>query len=204
MIVGGEQVARFVSERLGFGLCPPFTAVGIERDGKIVAGVIFNHFEGADVHFTAAGSGWTRGFLCAIGEYVFGQLGCARMTAITRSDDVATLAGRLGGQIEGRMRNHFGVGQDGLVIGILRHEWRYATVRPSQARLTTTSCASCQEEANFSGLDPQGSRSDADGAGAGWPQPVYGRDAATAEHDGPERPVGQRRLFAERHYRLHG
>jgi RimJ/RimL family protein N-acetyltransferase len=125
VIVTGEPVARFVSERLGFGLCPPYTAMGIERNGEIVAGAIFNHFEGADVHVGIVGTGWTRGFIRAVGEYVFGQLGCERMTAITREESVCDFARRLGGQVEGRLRSHFGPGEDGIVCGILRDEWRF-------------------------------------------------------------------------------
>lgn len=125
MIVSGEAVASFVSEQLGFGLCPPYVAIGIERDGAVVAGVLFNHFEGADVHVTLAGSGWTRSFIRAIGSYVYDQLGCERMTAVTRCDVVAGYAKRLGGQIEGRLRSHFGAGHDGIIVGILREEWRY-------------------------------------------------------------------------------
>lgn len=125
MIVAGEEVARFVSDQLGFGLCPPYVAFGIERDGEIVAGVLLNHFEGADIHATVAGKGWTRKLLQATGEYIFDHLGCERVTAITRCDDVVDYARRLGGQIEGRLRNHFGAGHDGIVLGILREEWRY-------------------------------------------------------------------------------
>lgn len=125
MIVSGEHVARFVSDRLGFGLCPPYVAIGIERDGEVIAGCLFNHFEGADIHATVAGRGWTRAFLRAIGNYVFDQLGCERITAVTRCDEVARIAQRLGGQVEGRMRSHFGAGHDGIVLGILRDEWRY-------------------------------------------------------------------------------
>lgn len=125
MIVADERVARFVSEQLGFGLCPPYAAIGIERDGEIVAGVLLNHFEGADLHATVAGKGWTKGLLRAIGSYVFDQLGCERITAVTRCEDVAAIGRRLGGQVEGRMRSHFGAGHDGIVLGILRSEYRY-------------------------------------------------------------------------------
>jgi RimJ/RimL family protein N-acetyltransferase len=125
MIIGGEAVARFVSDKLQFGLCPPYTALGIERDGEIVAGALLNNFEGASVHLTAAGAGWTRAFLKALGEYVFDQLGCERITAITRQDDVAMLARRLGFRVEGRLRSHFGAGHDGIVLGVLRDEWKY-------------------------------------------------------------------------------
>ena len=125
MIVTDERVARFVSERLGIGLCPPYTCMGWAQDGKIVGGVIFHCFEGADVAVTAAGSGWTRGFLRAVGKYVFGRLGCERMTATTEREEVVRLARKAGGQIEGRLRSHFGPGRDGIIVGILRDEWRY-------------------------------------------------------------------------------
>lgn len=133
MIIAGEPVARFVSERLGFGLCPPYVAMGIERDGEIVAGALFNHFEGHDVHVTIAGSGWTTGFVEAVGNYVFHQLQCARMTAVTRDPKVIGYARRLGGEVEGRMRDHFGPGQDGIVLGILRRDWPYGISFPSRA-----------------------------------------------------------------------
>ncbi len=125
MIVSGEAVARFVSVGLGIAHCPPYVAIGIERDGEIVAGVLFNHFEGADVHLSAYGKGWTRAFYRAIGTYVYDQLGCERMTVVTADDYVAKLAERLGGEREGIMRNHFGNGKDAILLGILREDYRY-------------------------------------------------------------------------------
>jgi RimJ/RimL family protein N-acetyltransferase len=124
VIVTDERVARFVSDKLGFTLCPPFTAMGLEKDGEIVAGAVFNHFEGADLHVTVAGSGWTRGFLVAVGTYVFDQLGCERMTAITCCPEVMGFAERLGGKREGVLRRHFGPSKDGTIFGILREEYR--------------------------------------------------------------------------------
>lgn len=123
MIVTDDRVAQFVSERLGFALCPPFTAIGIERDGTIIGGVIFHCFEGAAVHVTAAGSGWTRGFMRAVGRYAYGQLGCERMTVTTASEQVARYAERLGGVREGVLRSQFGPGRDAILIGILRGDW---------------------------------------------------------------------------------
>jgi RimJ/RimL family protein N-acetyltransferase len=123
MIVTDDRVAKFVSDAIGKGLVPPFTCMGIERDGKIIAGVIFNVFEGCDVHVTVAGRGWTRGFFAEVGQYVFGQLKCERMTALTEQERVVNIALRLGGQIEGRLRNHFGRGRDAVIIGILKEDY---------------------------------------------------------------------------------
>ncbi len=128
MIVAGDDVARFVASRLDFVLCPPYTSMGIERDGEIVAGVLFNNFEGCSVHATMAGSGWTKGFIQALGRYVFDQLGCDRFTCITERPDVVDYVQRLGGQVEGRLRDQFGKGRDASILGVLRDEWRYGRI----------------------------------------------------------------------------
>lgn len=128
MIVTDERVARFLSERLGVALCPPYSLMGLERDGEIIAGVLFNQFEGANVHVSIAGTGWTRGFIEAVGRYVFEQLGCLRMTVTTEQEAVMKYACRLGGQVEGQMRDHFGEGRDAIIVGILRKEWKFGNL----------------------------------------------------------------------------
>jgi len=133
MIVTGEEVARFVSERLQTAFCPPYVAMGYEKDGQIVGGALFNCFEGHDVHVSVAGKGWVPGFIEAVGNYVFHQLQCGRMTAITRDPKVVEYAKRLGGMVEGTLRDHFGPGQDGVLLGILRKDWPYGISIPSRA-----------------------------------------------------------------------
>lgn len=125
MIVTDERVAQFVSKTVGKAFIPPFTCMGLEREGQVVAGVIFNVFEGADVHVSIAGRGWTPAFCRAVGKYVFEQLKCERMTAITEQASIVRIGEWLGGQVEGRLRNHFGNGRDGYIVGILKEEYRF-------------------------------------------------------------------------------
>lgn len=125
MIVDGEGVARFVSERLGFPITPPYTTMGLEKDGALVAGVIFHCWEGKSVHVTIAGEGWTRSFIREVGRYVFGQLGCSRMTVTTPYPKVVDYAIRLGGKVEGVLRDQYGEGLDATLVGIIAKEWRY-------------------------------------------------------------------------------
>lgn len=125
MIVTDDRVARFVGERIGSVIYPPFTAIGIERDGEIIAGAIFNCFTGHDVEITVAGKGWTRAFFRAVGSYVFDQMQCCRFQFTTESEDTARLAERLGGVREGILRDKFGPGRDGIVLGVLRGEYRF-------------------------------------------------------------------------------
>lgn len=123
MIVTDERVAKFVGERVNRIILPPFTAMGIEKDGQIVGGAVFNCFTGHDVHATVAGSGFTRGFLAEVGCYAFSSLGCIRITAITEQPKVVRLAEKLGGQVEGLLRDYFGPERDGFLIGILKENY---------------------------------------------------------------------------------
>lgn len=124
MIVTDNRVATFIAEKLNYPLCPPYSFMGWERDGEITGAALFNCFEGPDVHVGVAGSGWTRGFIRAVGDYVYSQLGCERMTITTESEKVAGYAERLGGVREGVLRSHFGPGRDGIIVGILKAEFK--------------------------------------------------------------------------------
>ena len=124
-IVTDIRVVEFVSEQLSTSFIPPFTTIGLEKDGAIIAGVIFHCFEGPNVHLTIAGSGWTRGLLKAVGSYVFETLGCERFTLTTEKPEVAKLGERLGGVTEGIMRNQFGNGRNAFLVGVLKDEYRF-------------------------------------------------------------------------------
>lgn len=125
MIVTDERVARFVGKRCGTIIYPPFTCMGLDRDGEIMAGVVFNCFTGNDVAVTVAGGPFGREFIASVGKYVFGKLGCLRMSITTEQPKVIEIATRLGAQVEGRKRNHFGSGRDGIVLGLLKEEWKF-------------------------------------------------------------------------------
>ena len=124
-IVTDERVALLVSKLVGKSFVAPFTAMGIERDGEVVGGVVFNVFEGSDLHVTVAGAGFNRGFLADVGDYVFRQLGCERMTVLTEQARIVRIAEKLGGEVEGLLRNHFGRDRDAYLVGILKDDWKY-------------------------------------------------------------------------------
>src|SRR5690606_24141160 len=115
----------FVSHGLDVAVCPPIVALGTGIDNRIIHGVIINHFEASDWHISAYGEGSTAAFLRAVGVHVYVMLGCQRMTMIAEHEKVVRYAERLGGKREGLMRSHFGYDRDGIVIGILRDEYRF-------------------------------------------------------------------------------
>lgn len=124
-IVSDERVAPFVAKSCGVQIVPPYTSIGIEQKGDIIAGVVLNNWTGADIHMTVAGRGWTKGFLAEIGDYVFTKLKCSRITAVTEQDKVVRLAKRLGGEVEGTLRNQFGPNRPGYIIGFLKADWPF-------------------------------------------------------------------------------
>ena len=125
MIVSDSRVAAFVSERIGCELVEPYTALGLEAGGRIVAGVVFNCWTGPDAQLTIAGErgALSRSFLRRVGDYLTRELGCIRATIETEQAHVARMAVRMGGKVEGVKRNLYGPGRDGTVIGILKEEW---------------------------------------------------------------------------------
>ena len=124
-IVWDSRVADFVGGEIGVVFSPPLTCLGLESDGNIIGGFVLNSFEGKDIHVSAAGKSATRGILVELGHYVYTVLGCERMTILTESPKVVRLSERLGGVIEGLLRNHFGSGRDAFLVGILKADFRF-------------------------------------------------------------------------------
>lgn len=124
-IVRDARVAEFVGGVIGVTFHPPLTCMGIEKNGSVIGGFVFNIFEACDVHVSAAGSGATKGFFAEVGHYVYTVLGCERMTIITEQVKVVRLAERLGGKVEGCLRGHFGPDRDAFIVGILKHEYKW-------------------------------------------------------------------------------
>jgi hypothetical protein len=125
LIVSGEKVAAYVADRLGSHFSTEHTALGIERDGRFVAGIVFNCWTGPDVQLSIAAEpgALARRFLRRVGLYITQELGCIRATIETEQPQVIDMALRMGGRVEGVKRDLFGKGRDGTVIGVLKKDW---------------------------------------------------------------------------------
>ena len=128
MIVSDERVAQFVGEQVGSSVQAPYTCLGIERDGQIVAGIVFNCWTGEDVELTVATTCGVipRRLLRRAADYCWRELGCSRVSFTTESPHVIDLATRLGAHTEGRKRHLFGRDRHGVILGILREDWTIA------------------------------------------------------------------------------
>lgn len=125
-IISGGAVVQWVAARVGRPIELPATALGVAVDYRLIGGIVFSGYNGSDVEITVAGEprAWTPAFLKRVGEYVWQEMDCLRVTIRTEQPRVVDLAQRLGGQIEGRMRDFYGSGRDAFVIGVLRRDWR--------------------------------------------------------------------------------
>lgn len=130
-----EDVADFVSERIphmqGARFTPPYYAIGVVRDAKLVGGVVFHNARYSlagkmiDIEMGAAfeASDWCRpSTLRRLFEFPFVTLDCPRMTTITaRKNRPARLIDEgLGFKLEGVHPEAIDGKQDAVSYGMLR------------------------------------------------------------------------------------
>lgn len=79
-----ERVGEFVAQHVGNANWGAYTAIGLERHGALLAGVVYDGFTGPNIamHVSALpGRRWmVRDYLYAVFAYPFIQLGCRRIT----------------------------------------------------------------------------------------------------------------------------
>jgi RimJ/RimL family protein N-acetyltransferase len=84
-----KAVGEWVSQRMGATFDPSCsTAIGMERDGELIAGVVFDHFSGRSIamHVAATAPHWmTREYARACFGYAFGQLRVTKVIGLVDS-----------------------------------------------------------------------------------------------------------------------
>ena len=107
-----DTVARWVSEKIGALISPPYVAIGATKDGKtLCGGVVFNDWNGHNIEITLASDGClTRGTIRAVYHYLFNQSKAGRVSAHTRRSNKAMreMFPRLGFEFEGVARRYYG------------------------------------------------------------------------------------------------
>lgn len=104
-----QVVGAWVCERTGGVWSPADSeAIGLVRDGLLVAGVLFDHFNGRSIAMHVAGHGmrWcTRAFLRACFGYAFVQLGVHKVLGLVDEANVRAqrLDEHLGFHLEARI-----------------------------------------------------------------------------------------------------
>lgn len=125
-----DRVATWVGAMVGCTFRNA-TAIGIERSGSLVAGVVYDRFSGNDIcmHVAAKpGVRWlNRESLYRFFAYPFVQIGCTRVTGLVAADNLVAqeFDEHLGFVKEGVLRKGMPDGTDLFVYGMLRDECKW-------------------------------------------------------------------------------
>lgn len=96
MIITGDEVTKWITEKSEGTFVPGLNpAIGIVNNGKIVGGVAYDGYNGANINIHVASDGskrWiNREFLWFVFYYPFVQLGCKRVTGVVPSYNKAAI-----------------------------------------------------------------------------------------------------------------
>lgn len=131
------MVCEYLRQKCGARLNPAMSAgfaILNDSDEFVAAVVVSNlrYYEGRaiDCEITCAtesSMAWRPHVCTAIFTYIFGQLGCARCTSITRKNNTRSRAflEALNFCLEGNVRKGYDGEKDALVYGLLREECAY-------------------------------------------------------------------------------
>lgn len=125
-----QRVGEFVSRVMGHYGYSGYYAIGIEEDGEVIAGVVYDGYNGASIsmHIAAVdGKSWmTPKALWYAFAYPFSQLGLRRINGfIAESNKTArAFAENIGFTLETRMKDAHPEG-DMLVYRLLKEECRF-------------------------------------------------------------------------------
>ncbi|WP_434111825.1 GNAT family N-acetyltransferase [Paraburkholderia caffeinilytica] len=126
-----EEVMRFVARQTGESRYDDCSTIGLEKNGEIVAGVVYQGHNGPNIlmHFALGGSRHliTPAFVSAVFMYPFQVLQCHRVTGLVRADNAGAqlLDEHLGFVREGVMREGAGDREDFIMYGMLERECRF-------------------------------------------------------------------------------
>ncbi len=109
LIVYGDAVGQWVAQQTDGTYCREHAqALGLERDGQIVAGIIYEGWTGKSIvaHLAIRGK-ITREFMWVISDYAFRQHGCHKVVAPIYADNapMIRLALNMGFTEEARIRD---------------------------------------------------------------------------------------------------
>jgi RimJ/RimL family protein N-acetyltransferase len=131
-----DRIVPWVGQRIDedrFGT--DCVALGLEEDGELIAGVVFNWYTGPSISMHVAaepGRRWlNRDFLYRCFAYPFIQLNCHRVTGLVRVDnlDAQRFDEHLGFVREGLIRQGADDKTDFILYGMLKDECRWLELK---------------------------------------------------------------------------
>lgn len=129
-----DLIAKFVGERLGSSGFANYTGIGLEEDGELIAGVLFDYYNGASINMHVAaipGRRWlTREFLHFCFWYPFEQLKVKRITGLVPASNMEArrFDEKLGFELEATLQDAAPDG-DVFVYRMFRHQCKWLEMR---------------------------------------------------------------------------
>ncbi len=127
-----QDVHEWVSNELGVGkiVDGDVRSIGVVRDGKLIAGIVFHGYKGfmVDASLATTDKKWcTKSVLRAFFEYPFNVLGCVRFqaTCSKKNKPMRKLFEKLGFKFEGKARKAFNGKDDAMIYSMLKNECRW-------------------------------------------------------------------------------
>lgn len=130
-----DRVIPWVGKRVDEDNFGSAVSIGLEEDGELIAGVVFNMYQKHSIWMHVAaepGKRWlTRDYLYRCFAYPFLQLNCNRITGIVRKDNLAAqkFDEHLGFKKEGILRKGADDGTDLILYGMLKEECRWLELK---------------------------------------------------------------------------
>lgn len=133
VLFGADRaVTKWVAARIpGFQIASEAKALGVVKDGQLVAGIVYERFNGVHIEASIAAlpdvSWASRGTLFSMFHYPFGTLGCQVISVIVPMSNLASinLASKLGFEPEAIIRFAAHDGSDILVMKMYRKNCRW-------------------------------------------------------------------------------
>ncbi len=115
MVVIGEPVCQWVADRTTTTYYPGSgQGIGIEKDGKLTCGVLFEGYNGKSIQIHVAiepGARMTREWLFVLFDYAFRQLGVNKIIGVVDSTNEAAL----------RFDKHIGFVEEAVIADAGKH-----------------------------------------------------------------------------------
>ncbi len=128
MTADAVRVLRFVQQHTPLAACANMTGIGLERDGELVAGVIYEGYNGHNVWMHVAIPGRiTPAFLRYAFHYPFIELSCARVSGYVEASNAKArqFDEHLGFKPEATLRGAASDGGDVILYRMTREDCRY-------------------------------------------------------------------------------
>jgi hypothetical protein len=123
IVLDNNRVGLWIKEHGGGEYRTGSQCIGLERNGELVAGVLYDYCNGASIYMHVAITGRiTREFLCLCFEYPFVQLGCNLIIGLVpdSNEKAKRFDEHLGFNLHSRIPN--GCPDGDLLIYIMRRE----------------------------------------------------------------------------------